>query len=141
VRPAPRGAGREDRSDRQAGGDSDGQADKGQDLHRNAHEARRLVRGLRQADGLAVEEHVVDEARAVGDAEHPASVAPTGSSHAINGCASLSSASAKNISFDRKPLSNGTPAIAALATIASSAVHGMYFHRPFSFRMSRDPVS
>ncbi len=53
----------------------------------------------------------------------------------------LSSASAKNISFDRKPFSNGTPAIAELATIASSAVLGMYFHRPFSLRMSREPVS
>ncbi len=33
-----------------------------------------------------------------------------------------SRASAKNISFDRKPLSSGTPAIAAAATIASVAV-------------------
>ena len=38
---------------------------------------------------------------------------------------STSSASAKNISFDRKPFSSGTPAIAAAATIASVAVIGM----------------
>ena len=36
----------------------------------------------------------------------------------------VSTASAKNISFERKPLSSGTPAIAALATIASVAVIG-----------------
>jgi hypothetical protein len=31
----------------------------------------------------------------------------------------MKTVSAKNISFDRKPLRSGTPAIAALATIAS----------------------
>ena len=36
-----------------------------------------------------------------------------------------SAASAKNISFDRNPLSSGTPAIAAEATIASVAVIGI----------------
>ena len=52
-----------------------------------------------------------------------------------------SSASAKNISLDRKPLSSGTPAIAAAATIASVAVIGMKRHSPLSRRMSRVPVS
>ena len=36
---------------------------------------------------------------------------------------------------------SGTPAIAAEATIASTAVSGMYLHSPWSRRMSRDPVS
>ena len=49
--------------------------------------------------------------------------------------------SAKNISFDRNPFSNGTPAIAPDATIASVAVIGMKCHKPFNWRMSREPVS
>ena len=49
--------------------------------------------------------------------------------------------SAKNISFDRKPFSSGTPAIAALATMASVAVTGSDWRRPLSTRMSRVPVS
>ena len=48
--------------------------------------------------------------------------------------------SVKNISLDRKPFSNGTPAMAAEATMASTAVYGMYFHRPLMRRMSRVPV-
>ena len=38
---------------------------------------------------------------------------------------SAESASAKNISLEMKPLSSGTPAIAAAATSASRAVKGM----------------
>jgi len=49
--------------------------------------------------------------------------------------------SAKNISFDRKPLSSGTPAIEADATIASAAVTGIARRSPRSTRMSRVPVS
>ena len=49
--------------------------------------------------------------------------------------------SAKNISLDRKPLSSGTPAMAALATMASIAVKGIALYRPRSTRMSRVPVS
>jgi hypothetical protein len=49
--------------------------------------------------------------------------------------------SAKNISFDRKPFSRGTPAIEADATIASAAVTGIARRRPRSTRMSRVPVS
>ncbi|MNF89696.1 hypothetical protein D3C84_722320 [compost metagenome] len=41
----------------------------------------------------------------------------------------------------RKPLSNGTPAIARDATMARTAVCGRYFHIPFTRRMSRLPVS
>ncbi len=49
--------------------------------------------------------------------------------------------SPKNISLLRKPLSNGTPAIAEDATMASTAVCGRYFHMPLMRRMSRLPVS
>ena len=49
--------------------------------------------------------------------------------------------SAKNISFDRKPLSSGTPAMAAHATMASVPVIGMWRNRPSRRRMSRVPVS
>ena len=52
-----------------------------------------------------------------------------------------SSASAKNISFEMKPLSSGTPAIAAAATMASRAVKGMVWFSPDRRRMSRVPVS
>jgi hypothetical protein len=53
----------------------------------------------------------------------------------------FSSASARNISLDRKPFSSGTPAMAAAATIASVAVWGMLRNRPLSFLTSRVPVS
>ena len=49
--------------------------------------------------------------------------------------------SAKNISLERKPLSSGTPAIAAAATMASVPVIGMKRQSPLSLRMSRVPVS
>ena len=49
--------------------------------------------------------------------------------------------SAKNISFERKPLSSGTPAMAAAATIARVAVIGMNRQSPLNRRMSRVPVS
>ncbi|MCY1176626.1 hypothetical protein D9M73_169070 [compost metagenome] len=49
--------------------------------------------------------------------------------------------SPKNISLLRKPLSSGTPAMDADATIASTAVCGRYFHMPLMRRMSRLPVS
>ena len=49
--------------------------------------------------------------------------------------------SAKNISFDRKPLSSGTPAIAAAATIATVAVIGMARRKPLNRFISRVPVS
>ena len=53
------------------------------------------------------------------------------------GCALTKTVSAKNISFERKPLSSGTPAIAAQATMASVPVIGMKRNRPSSRRMSR----
>ena len=53
----------------------------------------------------------------------------------------VSIASAKNISFDRKPFSSGTPAIEALATIANVAVIGIYLNKPLKRRISRVPVS
>lgn len=49
--------------------------------------------------------------------------------------------SAKNISLDRKPLSSGTPAIDAAATMASVAVIGMALYRPDKRLRSRVPVS
>ena len=49
--------------------------------------------------------------------------------------------SSKNISFDRKPFSSGTPAMAPAATSASSVVIGIARRRPFSRLRSRVPVS
>src|SRR5699024_2176506 len=46
-----------------------------------------------------------------------------------------------NISLDRKPLSNGTPAMAALAMTASAAVIGITCRKPPNLRRSRVPVS
>ena len=71
----------------------------------------------------------------------PASVASTGSVYSTQGAASRNTVSAKNISLDRKPLSSGTPAIDALAMMASVPVMGMARSRPLSLRMSRVPVS
>ena len=53
----------------------------------------------------------------------------------------MNTVSAKNISFDRKPLSSGTPAIDALATMARVAVNGISLNRPLRLRMSRVPLS
>ena len=64
-----------------------------------------------------------------------------GSARSTSELSWISIVSAKNISFEMKPLSNGTPAIAAAATIASVAVIGMNFHKPLRRRMSRVPVS
>jgi hypothetical protein len=71
----------------------------------------------------------------------PARVAAIGSVHSMSGFATTSTVSAKNISFERNPLRSGTPAIAALATIASAAVIGIARRRPESRRRSRVPVS
>ncbi len=60
-------------------------------------------------------------------------------SSGLTRCVSI--ASAKNISLERKPLSSGTPAMAALATMASVAVIGMKWNSPPSLRMSRVPLS
>ena len=53
----------------------------------------------------------------------------------------MNTVSAKNISFDRKPLSSGTPAMAALATMARVAVMGIICRSPDKRRMSRVPLS
>src|SRR3989344_5565407 len=50
----------------------------------------------------------------------PATVAATGSSHSSIGVVFTYTVSAKNISLDRKPLSSGTPAMAALATMPTA---------------------
>ena len=71
----------------------------------------------------------------------PATVAATGSSHSSNGVVFTYTVSAKNISLDRKPLSSGTPAMAALATMASVAVIGIMVRRPDRRRRSRVPLS
>src|SRR5687768_3450059 len=49
--------------------------------------------------------------------------------------------SAKNISLERKPLNNGTPAIDAAPTTASVAVIGIARYKPLSRERSRVPVS
>jgi hypothetical protein len=53
----------------------------------------------------------------------------------------MNTVSAKNISLERKPLSSGTPAIEALAMIASVPVMGISRSRPLNLRMSRVPLS
>ena len=83
----------------------------------------RLMGGLGQIDGLAVEEDIVDEAQRIGHGEdagqgHRRRQRP--SRRALR--ASRRTVSAKNISLDRKPLSSGTPAMAAEATMASAPV-------------------
>ena len=55
----------------------------------------------------------------------PATVAASGRATCCQPGRSRKTVSAKNISFDRKPLSRGTPAIAAAATMASVAVIGI----------------
>ncbi|MNN82450.1 hypothetical protein D3C81_1993880 [compost metagenome] len=68
-------------------------------------------------------------------------VATIGSAASTHAVALINTVSAKNISFDRKPLSSGTPAIEALATMASVAVKGISLIRPLSLRISRVPLS
>ena len=67
--------------------------------------------------------------------------AATGKTSSTQRCDSRYTVSAKNISLDKKPLSSGTPAMAALATSASVPVMGMSRIRPLKRRMSRVPVS
>src|SRR5699024_8430733 len=50
-------------------------------------------------------------------------------------------ASAKNISFDKKPFNKGTPAMAAAATMANVAVTGISLRSHVSCRKSRVPLS
>ena len=93
---------------------------------RRQHAARRLMRCSRQISSAPPEEHAVDEARGVRHAEHARQRGDGGQVRSES--ATLSPAkivSAKNISFERNPLSNGTPAMAAAATIATVAVTGM----------------
>ena len=71
----------------------------------------------------------------------PATVASTGSTVLTQGAASRYTVSAKNISLEIKPLSSGTPAMAALATQASVAVMGIIKRRPDRRRISRVPLS
>ncbi|MNZ91644.1 hypothetical protein D3C78_1106370 [compost metagenome] len=71
----------------------------------------------------------------------PAKVAITGRAASIQALELMNTVSAKNISLDRKPFINGTPAMAALATIAKVAVKGINRNRPLRRRMSRVPLS
>lgn len=71
----------------------------------------------------------------------PAMVAAIGIAMLTKGDASTNTVSAKNISLERKPLSSGTPAMAAAATQASVAVTGIILRRPERRRMSRVPLS
>ena len=68
-------------------------------------------------------------------------MAIAGTSQSAQVPVSIASVFASIISFDRKPLSSGTPAMAAAATATSVAVIGMKRARPFSLRRSRVPVS
>ena len=70
-----------------------------------------------------------------------ATVATTGRITSMGREVSRLSVAAKNISFERNPLSSGTPAMAALATRASAPVTGIFRISPESLRMSRVPVS
>ena len=71
----------------------------------------------------------------------PATVASSGRAICRKSRVSKNTVSAKNISLDKKPLSSGTPAIAAAATIASVAVTGIIRRSPDSRRISRVPLS
>ena len=71
----------------------------------------------------------------------PATVAAIGKMLLMSGLPSRKTVSAKNISLDKKPLSSGTPAMAAAATVASVAVTGIMVRRPDRRRMSRVPLS
>ena len=72
----------------------------------------------------------------------PASVAAYGSRSPSHGRGVVSAtASVKNISLEMNPFSNGTPAIAAQATMASVAVYGISRYSPLRRRMSRVPAS
>ncbi len=80
---------------------------------------------VRAISGLAISDQspAADTTLCVSFAE--AGIAATGSSqyHGPSHC--TWKVSAKNISLLRKPFSNGTPAMAPAATVASAAVHGM----------------
>jgi len=71
----------------------------------------------------------------------PASVASAGRTMRMSGPSPANIVSWKNISFDRKPLSSGTPAIAAAATSATVAVMGIACASPLRRFTSRVPVS
>ena len=68
-------------------------------------------------------------------------VAITGRLKLTQGVDWMNTVSAKNISLERKPLRSGTPAIDALAMMASMPVIGISRSSPLSLRMSRVPVS
>ncbi|KWV86332.1 hypothetical protein PFLmoz3_04024 [Pseudomonas fluorescens] len=68
-------------------------------------------------------------------------VAITGRAISTHWVDEINTVSAKNISLERKPLSNGTPAMDALATIARVAVNGIRRTSPLSLRISRVPLS
>ncbi|MNP00790.1 hypothetical protein D3C76_925860 [compost metagenome] len=68
-------------------------------------------------------------------------VATTGRAASIHAVEEMNTVSAKNISLDRNPLSRGTPAMAALATMARVAVNGISRNSPLRRRMSRVPLS
>ena len=52
----------------------------------------------------------------------PAKVTTAGNSQPTGGWLAIPTASAKNISLDKKPFNSGTPAMAAEATMASRPV-------------------
>ena len=132
-RPADHGPGRgcERGADGDRRCDADDEAREDQQLDRRAHPPRRLFRLARQVGRRWTEEDVVAEAKRVHDARRsPAIVAAPGAPTSIQGWDERNTVSAKNISFERKPFSRGTPAIAALATSASVPVMRHGAHQP-----------
>ena len=100
-----------------------------------------FVRRVGQVGGGGAKEHIHSKRSEYATLNMPARVAAMGSTAATSGVVSRNTVSAKNISLDRKPLSSGTPAMAALATAASVAVIGIIRRRPDRRRMSRVPLS
>lgn len=79
---------------------------------------------MREVLRSGAEEHIDGEAQGIGHAEGAGGVAITGSVASTRAVELMNTVSAKNISLDRKPFINGTPAIEALATMAVVAVYG-----------------
>jgi hypothetical protein len=130
------------RADGYRGNDAHDQADEDQQLDRQPHPVRRLVRLVRQIDGLRPEEHGVYEAHGIGHRERAGDRRDIGRD-AVEQRALMD--------FDRSRRrtspSTGSRSAAARppwppsATMASVAVIGMAEKRPDSLRMSRVPAS
>ena len=125
-----------------AGHNADDQAGHDEQLDRKAHPGGGSCGVRGRSFGGGPKNTSMNEPQGVGDAEQAGQRGDVGQrTDRASEPSCVPMVSAKNISFERKPLSSGTPAIAAAATIASVAVIGMNRNRPLSRRMSRVPVS